>query len=389
MTESTQDKTKSRPLTAAQRRIVDSLADSDCEDLLQKTSHLPTNVYASQSRFELEQRKLFRGRPVPIEVSAALPKPKMHIVNNDYGLSVMLTRDLEGAAHAFVNVCRHRCVQLSQAHEAKAGALVSCPYHAWSYDLKGNLIAVPREEVFPGLDKSQHGLLPLECREAGGLIWVNLEREARADFSIIRELAQDFNAIGLPEQVLYRKKRFDLATNWKLVHDAFLENYHVSRLHAKSLGMMFKDRPTVCERIGPHLLQSSARIGYKRADRVHIKTYDDFRKMGVFSYTILPGGIVITSPTYINVMLLAPQAPERTIVNYYMLVDHAPESEAEKERYERSISLMERVTEEEDFWVAQLGTIGARTGVMPEMVLGGMEQDIARFHQTINEALKD
>lgn len=389
MTASTQDKAKARPLTALQRRIVESLADSDSEDLLQKTSYLPTDVYTSQERFDLERRKLFRGRPVPIEASASLPKPKMHIVNNDYGLSVLLTRDADGAVHAFLNVCRHRCVQLSQAHEARSGALVSCPYHAWSYDLKGKLIAVPREEVFPGLDKSRHNLLPLECREGGGLIWVNLARDTPADFSVIDELAADFDAIGLPEQTLYRKRRFDLPTNWKLIHDAFLESYHVARLHAKSLGTMFKDRPTVCEQIGSHLLQSSARIGYKRADRVHIKTYADFRKMGVFSYSILPGGIVITSPTYINVMLLAPQAPDRTIVNYYMLVDRAPETEAERDRYERSISLMERVTEEEDFWVAELGALGARMGAMPEMVLGGMEQDIVRFHQIMNDALQD
>jgi len=386
---STQENLRSRPLTAVQRLIVETLADSDSEDLVQKTASLPTDVYASQARFDLEQRKLFRGRPVPVEVSAALPKPRSYVVNNDYGLSVLLTRDGEGAAHAFLNVCRHRCVQLAQSTEAKGGALVTCPYHAWSYDLKGNLVAVPREEVFPGLDKARHGLLALECREAGGLIWVNLDRETHADFSVIAALAEDFDAIGLAEQTLYRKTRFDVPTNWKLIHDAFLESYHVARLHAKSLGTMFKDRPTVCEQIGPHLLQSSARIGYKRADRVHIKTYDDFRKMGVFSYTILPGGIVITSPTYINVMLLAPQATNRTIVNYYMLVDRHPETEAEKDRYERSISLMERVTAEEDFWVAQLGAIGAHMGVMSEMVLGGMEQDIVRFHDILEDALKD
>lgn len=377
-------------LTKYQLEIVKSLRDSDPTDVPKTTSYLPTDVYTSAERFGLEQDRLFRGRPVPIEVSVALPHPKTHLVNDDYGTSVLLTRDEAGVAHAFLNICTHRCIQLSRERDAKRGGLITCPYHAWTFNLKGDVVGLPREDVFPGLDRAKHKLVELECVEAGGLIWVNLDSKSNADFSWAKgDLAQEFNAIGLGEQAIYKKARFELNANWKLVHDAFLENYHIARLHAQSLGGMFVDRATSCVEIGPHLLQSSGRIGYKSADRSSVTTFEEFRDLGVFSYTVLAGALIITSPTYINVMLLAPQAPDKTVINYYMLVDRMPETEADKARCEKSIALMVQITTQEDFWVAELGTIGAASGTVPRMVIGGMEQDIARFHRNIAQALAD
>lgn len=379
---------KTHPLTKYQLEIVRSLKDTDPQDVPKKTSYLPTDVYTSPERFKLEQEKLFRGRPVPIEVSAALPQRKMHVVNEDYGPPVLLTRDGDGVVHAFMNVCTHRCIQLSREKDAKVGGLITCPYHGWTFNLKGDLVGLPREDVFPGLDRSKHKLVPLECVEGGGLIWVNLDPNTKADFGWAKgDLAEEFNAIGLGEQVVYQKARFELNANWKLVHHAFLENYHIARLHAQSLGGMFVDRSTSCVEIGPHILQSSGRIGYKREVRSTVTTFEEFRDLGVFSYTVLAGALVITSPTYINVMLLSPQSPTKTLINYYMLVDRLPETEAEKARCEKSVSLMVQITTQEDFWVAELGTVAAATGAVPRMVLGGMEQDIARFHRNIEQAL--
>ncbi|GFE82054.1 hypothetical protein GCM10011487_40540 [Steroidobacter agaridevorans] len=377
-----------RPLTAIQRRIVESLTDSDPTMVPKAVTYLPTKVFSSAEYFELEQKTLFRGKPVPMEVSAALPKPKMHVVNEDYGTSVLLTRDDAGKVHAFLNVCMHRCIQLSREKQPKSGGLIVCPYHAWSYNMRGELVGVPREDVFPGLDRKKHSLKALECVEAGGIIWVNLDPNSKADFSIVAgDLAAEFDAIGLPNQVVYTKARYEIAANWKFVHDAFLENYHVPRLHSKSLGKMFEDRPTAFTQIGPHLLQSSTRAGYKSEQGAGMQTFEDFRASGVFSYTLIPGSIVITSPTYINVMFLSPQSPDRTVINYYMLVDRIPETEAEKARCEKSIALMQRVAADEDFWVSELGTRGVKAGAVEQMTLGGMEQDVATFHKVLEEQM--
>jgi phenylpropionate dioxygenase-like ring-hydroxylating dioxygenase large terminal subunit len=347
---------------------------------------MPTDVYVSQERYALEQSRLFRGRPVPIALTAQLPDRNTHLVVEDYGPSLLLTRDGEGRVHAFHNICSHRAIKLCQVNGVTKGGLIVCPYHAWTYDLKGKLKALPRPDVFPGLDKSEHGLISLECHEAGGMVWVNLDRNVQANFSAVDgPLRADLDAIGLGQQKIYKQLRIEVKANWKLIIDSFSENYHVTRLHAESLKGMFVDRLTHCEMVEEHLRVMSARAGFEQEGEGG--TFEQFRKDGVLHYTIIPGALVITSPSYINVMLMAPQAVDRTIVNYFMLVDALPQTEKGIAHYEKSLALMTRLTVDEDFRMAELGAIGAASGERPFMTVGGMEKEIITFHASVNAIL--
>lgn len=373
-------------LTQAQKQQFETVEDSDPSLVLQTIDLLPTEVYVSPERFELEMRKLFRGRPIPVAVSDVLPSPKSRIVLDDYGPSIVLTRDEEGVVHAFHNICTHRAIKLCQSTETETGGLITCPYHAWSFDMKGRLKTLPRPEVFPGLDKAKMGLIELECVEAGGIIWVNLDKDSKADFSTVTgPLAADLDGISLGVQKICKHVRVEVNANWKLIVDSFSENYHVTRLHSGSLGSMFVDRKTSCELVGEHLRVMSGRAGFQQGDPV--ETFEQFRESAVMHYTIVPGALIITSPTYINVMLLSPQAVDRTVVNYYLLVDRLPETEREIRHYEKSLALMTRITTQEDFWVAELGTIAARTGVLKHMTCGGMEREMVQFHKIVGDIL--
>lgn len=375
-----------RPLTEGQLRQLVGVEDSDPSTVFKEIDHLPTSIYASQARYELEQEKLFRGRPIPVAVSALLPAPRSHIAIDDHGVPLLLTRDGDGKAHAFYNVCTHRAIKLCQAKETQKGGLIVCPYHAWSFDMKGQLKALPRPEIFPGLDKRKMGLVELECVEAGGIIWVNLDAGRKADFSIVTgDLGADLDAIGLGGQKICHHLRVDVRANWKLIVDSFSENYHVTRLHSQSLGSMFVDRKTSCEMLGEHLRVMSGRADFRQGEP--ITTYEEFRRSAVAHYTIVPGALIITSPAYVSVILLAPQAVYHTVVNYYMMVDRLPETEREVARYEKSLALMTQITTREDFWVAELGTIGAKSGAVPHMTCGGMEREMVAFHRSVEAIL--
>jgi phenylpropionate dioxygenase-like ring-hydroxylating dioxygenase large terminal subunit len=371
-----------RSLTEGQLKQLAGLEDSDPTTVFKEVDLLPTAIYASQERHDLEQAKLFRGRPVPIGVSALLPGPRTHIAIDDYGPPLLLTRDEDGEVHAFFNVCTHRAIKLCQAKETQKGGLVVCPYHAWSFSMKGELKGLPRPEIFPGLDKKKMGLVELECLEAGGLIWVNLDRDRKADFSVVAEqVGPDLDAFDLGAQKICHHLRVEVKTNWKLIVDSFSENYHVTRLHSQSLGGMFVDRQTSCEMLGEHLRVMSGRAEFKQGEA--ISTFEEFRKNAVAHYTIVPGALVITSPSYVSVMLLSPQAPDLTVVNYYMMVDRLPETEKEIAHFDKSLALMKQITTQEDFWVAELGTLGAKTGVVPYMTCGGMEREMITFHRSV------
>lgn len=102
---------------------------------------------------------LFRHYPLFVGLSGRIAKPGDYLAEDHAGLPVLLVRGDDGAARAFVNQCRHRGAPVVKGCGRASG--FSCPYHAWRYDRQGDLIVIPDERSFPGVERASHGLVPL------------------------------------------------------------------------------------------------------------------------------------------------------------------------------------------------------------------------------------
>ena len=303
----------------------------------------------------------------------------------DSGVPLLLTRSKTGEVHAFRNVCRHRGTLLCEERVPRSGGRVVCPYHAWTYGLDGRLIGVPRQETFDKFDKAEFGLRELPCREAGGVIWVAL-RPGAADFSnATNDIVKDLDAIGLPKMHLYRRKIEPVDANWKLILDAFLENYHVQRLHANSVAKYFVDSANVYDPIGRHLRSTSGRSNFDRNEAS--PDFEKIRHATAFGYHLFPSAVLITSPTYVSFMVVAPVAPNRSHVEVNMLTSEEPKTPKALDHYQRSFDLVEQVFYKEDFHVAALVQKGIEAGDCGPLVLGGLEQGIRIYHEHIASRL--
>jgi phenylpropionate dioxygenase-like ring-hydroxylating dioxygenase large terminal subunit len=346
----------------------------------------PARLFTDPAHFEREQRALFKRYAVPVGVSAQLPGPQTAQAISAHGLPLLLTRNAQGELKVFLNVCRHKGSILVERRDVFKAGRVSCPYHAWTFSIDGALVGVPRQEVFAGLKKDEHGLVRLPAREIGGLIWVMLDRDAEPDFSRVNDaLVADWESLNLPRLHLYGHKTFELDANWKLVIEPFLEGYHVQRLHAATVGPLFADVPTVSTVLGDHVRQVSGKADFS-PDQLDAAG-ENIHKTVTITYLAFPNVSVITSPYYVSVMLVQPRAANRSTVQYFMLTRDPADNDKARELFSRSYEMILNVFGNEDFRAACISQTGLESGAVPELVYGGLESQIPAFYDILERHL--
>ena len=175
---------------------------------------VPLEYYNSQEIAERE-REIFETSPLALVAASELSKPNDYLVRTAVGRSILLTRDSEGEAHAFLNYCRHRGAEPVQG--CGNARSFSCPYHAWTYDTRGRLMGMPLGDRYEGLDRSALGLVELSSEERHGFIWVVLRPDSPIDVAAhLGDLDTEIASLGCDRMTYYNSLQEEpLALNWK------------------------------------------------------------------------------------------------------------------------------------------------------------------------------
>jgi phenylpropionate dioxygenase-like ring-hydroxylating dioxygenase large terminal subunit len=176
--------------------------------------------------------------------------------------SVIIVRNRNDEIRSLVNVCRHRGSRICAAKSGKAAAgRFTCPYHAWTYDLNGRLIAAQQmEEPF---DRALHGLKALQVRVVAGLIFTTFAA-APLDFTgAERALVQSARVHGWAQAKVAHRRTYSIQANWKLAVENYMECYHCQPAHAEFSRRHVYARPA---RLG----ESLEREGRRRAEALGI-----------------------------------------------------------------------------------------------------------------------
>jgi phenylpropionate dioxygenase-like ring-hydroxylating dioxygenase large terminal subunit len=356
-------------------------------------SDLDPAIYHDRTIFEAEQAKLFRRLPLCLGHADQLRDAGSVLAREIAGVPLLMMRGRDDAIRVFLNVCRHRGARLvGEEGVACRRSGLSCHYHGWTYDLNGTLVGVPRREAFPTLDRASHGLRELPSAVHHGLIWAVLDHHQREMPDIAAFLGPidgDLQALELGSHRFYRQRAVRRATNWKLIIDAFLEVYHVKRLHATTLGPFLEDTTYVADHVGPHQRILIARDTFAETRSLAMEEWSP-RRHATLEHLIFPNSVLIQHPDYVSHLGMFPSAPGETLFVHTMLTPWEPRDEKEKAHWDRSFSLMDGdVFNGEDLFICeqiQLGFGAARPRDM--LVLGRCENNLRRFHETVAAAIR-
>ena len=209
------------------------------EDSLQL---VPDWVYTSPEIYQREIERIFHGPSWNfVALEAEIPGP------GDYKRSfvgptpVVVARDADGSVHVFENRCAHRGAEFCRNQRGNAREFV-CPYHQWTYDLRGNLQGVPFKRGLKneggGMPKEfrneDHGLKKLRVTVLHGVVFASFSPEVEAiEAYLSPEILEDFETVfkGRKLKILgyYRN---ELPGNWKLYHENLKDPYHATLLHS-------------------------------------------------------------------------------------------------------------------------------------------------------------
>jgi choline monooxygenase len=193
---------------------------------------LPARYYTSPEIFDSEERHILARSWICVGHGSEVAAPNQYITRKLIGENIIVVRGRDSVLRAFYNVCPHR------GHELLAGSgtaknVITCPYHAWTFKLDGQLGHARNCENVKDFDKDKATLNPVKVEEYGGFVFINLDLAAGPVEAQLPGLADHLHAACPQISQLKLAARFVTETkaNWKLIVDNYMECYHCAPAH--------------------------------------------------------------------------------------------------------------------------------------------------------------
>ena len=195
-------------------------------------SGLPANWYRDTAHYRRELETFWYARWIAVAREEELPLPGDYRVVAIGTQSVVVLRDADGSMRGFHNTCRHRgsilCIE--DAGNFPRGR-ITCPYHSWSYDLRGQLQATPRRMPTPDFDAGKFSLFPVAVQTWGGFVFIHLGAKPPPLIKTLGEAPQRFRTYNFSGLRIGKRIVTEVRANWKLVAENFSECFHCPPVH--------------------------------------------------------------------------------------------------------------------------------------------------------------
>ena len=203
---------------------------------LSRASTIPKRYYLDPDVLELEKDRIFGSTWQLVARTDDLQRIGDFVPVTVLDEPIVITRGLERELRAFYNVCAHRGTKLLDDEPAcgHLGKALKCPYHAWSYDLDGRLLATPNVHEDEQFERDDYPLHRIPVGEHAGFLFVSLAESPGSLDDWLRdsnETMLDFERYRMGDLCLGRRLTYDVAANWKIVVENYNECLHCPQIH--------------------------------------------------------------------------------------------------------------------------------------------------------------
>ena len=354
--------------------------DNGSTDLGDEIWKEPVGNYYSLDRFN-QEIDLLRNMPIPFCPSAAIAETGNYLARKASGTPLLAVRNEDGTVKAFINACKHRGMQVAEGMGCGKKAFV-CPYHAWTYDLNGNLKRIPGQEGFPGIDIDETNLYEVDAVEKGGIVYI--KQNGKIDKSEL-ENALDFFT---KDQKLFDKGEVEDNTNWKLITETLLEGYHIRSLHKNTFYPYGLDNINLVESYG---LNSRVIFPFKRIEKLRNIEPAKRNISGMVTkvYHLFPNVSVSVLSKHTSLTIIEPVSPTRAkLISYLLINNQKGQKEITLEEAKKDAVFVNESGQAEDRAAAVAIQETVSTKANNHLTFGYFEKAIVNFHKNLSNMLK-
>ena len=230
------------PKNLALSKVLDIEKIKAVNQPIEKAHGLPNECYTSLEYQEIERQKIFKDKWTVIGVGSSVPNPGDVLPYNLLGIPLILLRDKESKIRVFHNVCSHRGFKLIDK-PCSLKTVIRCPYHSWSYDFEGKLVATPHIgglniHTSDKFDKSKSNLKEVRSKVWMDIIFININNNESEFDQYVKPLEVRWSKFISKQEgnLLVRSKdhgyfSLEVNTNWKFAIENYCESYHLPWIH--------------------------------------------------------------------------------------------------------------------------------------------------------------
>jgi choline monooxygenase len=323
---------------------------------LSRAATPPSAWYLEPEMLAREREKIFASTWQLVGHADQVREPGDYFTCTVAEEPLVVARGTDGTLRAFSNVCRHRAGPVARGGGSRKS--LQCAYHGWTYGMDGTLLTTPEFDGVLCFEKKDVKLPEVRVATWAAFVFVNLNSRGPELTAVLGDILAQTSHLPLDHMRLYKKVDYEVACNWKVYVDNYLEGYHIPLVHPG----LFRELDYAAYRVETADLYSKQHAPIRRRaseDSLYRRNLPEGQDPEALYYWVFPNVMLNLYPDNLQTNVILPLGHDRTLTRFEWFVSDAHRPGLEEE-FARSLEFSDEV-QQEDIMICEAVQRGLRS----------------------------